>query len=334
MRHILIALLALLTLSTTAQKSKLPAFRKEDQPSPAPDYSQAAMWSTLPFHQDEADIIPKGEQWVSDSLKEADVFYIYPTIYTKGKTWTADLSNKNLNKRIDKFPVHFHASVFNASARVYTPRYRQGIIDCFYDTINGPLGLDFAYQDVRAAFLYYMEHYNHGRPIIIASHSQGSSHAWRLLREFFDTSALRKQLVCAYVVGMGVDGKSYQMLRPCPAANQTGCYVTWSSFKMGYDPGKSVLRGAPNVNPITWTYGSAYAEPSQTKGGIFLKIKRRRDHAVGAQIHDDYLWVKNKMPIIRSWKVLHLVDYNLFWFDIRQNVADRVKEYLHPMAGK
>ena len=30
-----------------------------------------------------------------------------------------------------------------------------------------------AYSDVRAAFQYYLKHYNNGRPIIIASHSQG-----------------------------------------------------------------------------------------------------------------------------------------------------------------
>ncbi len=287
------------------------------------------MWSALPYRQDAADIIPKAETWISDSLKDVDVFYIYPTVYSKGKTWTADLSNKKLNKRIDNLPVHFQASVFNRDCRVYAPRYRQGIINCFYDSVNGPLGLDFAYQDVRAAFTYYLGHYNHGRPIIIASHSQGSTHAWRLLREFFDTTALRKQLVCAYVIGMGVDEHSYKVLKPCDDAGQTGCYVTWSSFKMGYDPGKSVLRGAPNVNPITWKRDTAYADASQTVGGIFLKIKRRRDHAVAAQVHKDYLWVKNKMPIIRSWKVLHLVDYNLFWFDIRKNVADRIKAYQH-----
>jgi hypothetical protein len=326
MRYTFIALYILLCINAFAQKQKLPPFKKEDQPA-APDYSKESMWSALPFRQDMADIIPKGEQWVSDSLKDVDVFYIHPTVYSKGKTWNADLSNKKLNKKVDNLPVHFQASVFNASARVYAPRYRQGILQCYYDSINGPLGLDFAYQDVREAFLYYMKHYNHGRPIIIASHSQGSTHAWRLLREFFDTTALRKQLVCAYAVGMGVDDKSYQVLRPCSDGTQTGCYVTWSSFKTGYDPGKTVLVGKVAVNPITWTRDSANVDASKTLGGIFLKIKRKRDHEVSAQIHHNYLWVTNTMPFIRSWKVLHLVDYNLFWFDIRKNVADRVKSY-------
>ena len=54
-------------------------------------------------------------------------------------------------------------------------------------------------EDVKAAFQYYLEHYNNGRPIIIASHSQGTTHAKRLLKEFFDGTALQHQLVAAYL---------------------------------------------------------------------------------------------------------------------------------------
>ncbi len=39
---------------------------------------------------------------------------------------------------------------------------------------------DLAYEDLKTAFENYLKHYNKGRPIIIASHSQGSLHALRL----------------------------------------------------------------------------------------------------------------------------------------------------------
>jgi hypothetical protein len=45
---------------------------------------------------------------------------------------------------------------------------------------------------VKTAFLYYLQHYNNGRPIIIASHSQGATHGKRLLKEFFDGKELQK----------------------------------------------------------------------------------------------------------------------------------------------
>jgi len=65
---------------------------------PAPDYSLEQNWSALPFRADAADEIPKGESWITDSLKNVDVFYIHPTIYGKGKKWNADVSDKKLNK--------------------------------------------------------------------------------------------------------------------------------------------------------------------------------------------------------------------------------------------
>lgn len=324
--RILFFLFCFATLTAAAQ---LPAtFSAADQPA-APDYTQDRYWSALPYRKDAADVIPPDEKWISDSLKEVDVFYVYPTLYSKGKTWNADLANKRLNKRIDKLPVRFQAGVFNASCRVYAPRYRQGNIKCYYDSINGPKGLDFAYQDVKTAFQYYLDHYNQGRPIIIASHSQGSNHSWRLLREFFDGKPLAKQLVCAYTVGMGVDTTWYKVLRPCGNATETGCYVTWSSFRTGYDPGKDVLRNPMCANPITWLRDTTLVPASASLGGIFLKIRRHRwEHAASAQVHQDYLWVKTRLPLVRSWNVLHLVDYNLFWYDIRKNVADRVHAYL------
>jgi len=57
--------------------------------------------------------------------------------------------------------------------------------------------LELAYQDVKTAFEYYLKNWNQDRPIIIASHSQGSVHAQRLLKEFFEDKPLAKQLVAA-----------------------------------------------------------------------------------------------------------------------------------------
>jgi len=28
---------------------------------------------------------------------------------------------------------------------------------------------------------------------------------------------------------------------------------------------------------------------------------------------------------VRSFNVMHIADYNLFWYDMRKNVADRIK---------
>ena len=64
------------------------------------------------------------------------------------------------------------------------------------DTSKAGKAFDFAYEDIKKSFEYYLQHYNNGRPIIIASHSQGTTHALRLLKEFFENKPL--QLVAVW----------------------------------------------------------------------------------------------------------------------------------------
>jgi hypothetical protein len=310
--------------------AQLPAFDPAQQPA-APDYSLEKNWSALPFRTDEADRIPKWEEWISDSLKAVDVFYIYPTLYMKGKTWNADTENKKLNKRLDTKPVRYQASVFNASCRVYAPRYRQSIIDVFYDsTSNGKNSLAFAYDDVKRAFEYYLKHYNAGRPFIIASHSQGTYHARRLLKEMLDGTELSKRMVAAYAIGYALTDTMFTALKPCGNATETGCYITWASYKNGFEPTESDLQLAGNIciNPVTWSRDTASVAGHYHKGTLLLNFGKRYEKACRTQIHNNILWVDNRLPIVSSMNNLHIADYNLFWFDIRDNVAERVKEYL------
>ena len=303
------------------------AFSAKEQPS-VPDYSLEKSWSALPFRRDAADKIPNDEKWINDSLKPVDVFYIYPTIYESGKTWNADLANKALNKKIDSKPVQYQASVFNASCQVYAPRYRQSIIKAFYDKENGPKSLAFAYDDVKRAFQYYIDQYNHGRPFIIASHSQGSYHARRLLQEMIDTTELRKRMVAAYVIGYAIDTAMYKVLEPCRNENETGCYITWASFKKGYTHDGLALFGNICVNPLTWTSSLEPAAKACSKGAILLNFNKKYTNNICTEIHDNYLWVENSLPIVSGMNVLHIADYNLFWYDIRENVKKRIAAFL------
>lgn len=325
MRNISTLIVSLLI--TCAAVAQMPAFEAKDQPA-APDYSNAKYWAALPFRHDAADAVPKSEQWVNDSLKQVDVFYVYPTIYRGEKVWTADVNNKKLNKKIDNKPVRYQASVFNKSCRVYAPRYRQASIKAFYTKGNdGEKALDFAYQDVKTAFQYYLDHYNNGRPIIIASHSQGSRLARVLMKDFFDGKPLQNKLVAAYIVGYEIDTANYTTLKPCNNGNQTGCYVTWASYKKGFDPGNSHLFGNVCVNPVTWNCDTVAVDAGKSMGTMLLNFNKEYKQACGTQIHNNYLWVENKLPIVRKANVLHIADYNLFWYDIRANVQQRIDAF-------
>jgi Protein of unknown function (DUF3089) len=200
-----------LMLALTACWRPFGTFENAHQ-SLAPDYALAENWAALPDRVDNADRVPEMPK-LADLQKEsaADVFFIHPTTYLIGTDWNGDLTNETLNSRTDELSIFNQASAFNGAGRIYAPRYRQAHIYSFMDEKgNGDKALDFAWEDVKRAFEYYLEHYNRGRPIIIAAHSQGTRHALRLVKTFFDDNeALRKQLVAAFLIG--TDGLLHHM---------------------------------------------------------------------------------------------------------------------------
>jgi hypothetical protein len=292
------------------------------------DYSLESSWACLPFRKDVGDIVPDGQAEVDDALKQVDVFYIYPTIYTFGKYWNADPGNQILNFLIDQLPVKYHASVFNHVGRVYVPRYRQAILQSYSDTTgSGQLALDFAYEDVKRAFEYYMEHHNQGRPIILASHSQGTTHSRRLLRDYFDNPEMKDQLVCAYLVGNPLFTEDYQVLSVCDSPEMTNCYVGWCSIREGFEDTTLInkYRGEVCVNPVSWRTDES---PASTTGAIFKNFERSGQFETIVYIKDRRLAVSTNHWFIKRWEDLHNFDFNLFWHDIRENASLRVEAYL------
>ncbi|RYD78543.1 MAG: DUF3089 domain-containing protein, partial [Sphingobacteriales bacterium] len=142
-----------------------------------PDYSNFNDWAAHPWKWDPSDSIPKPlrNSMYRDSV--VDVFFIHPTTLTdkKDSTANADIDDVNLNHKTDYSSILFQASVFNEQARVFAPRYRQAHYSNYF-IVDSPISknaFELAYNDVKKAFEYYLQHYNGGRPIIIAAHSQG-----------------------------------------------------------------------------------------------------------------------------------------------------------------
>jgi len=195
-----------------------------------PDYSQLKNWAAHPQKIDPSDSVPESiiKQYKPKQL--ADVFFVHPTTYldpAMPNGWSASLKDIALNIKTDYSTILSQASIFNEVGLIYAPRYRQAHIKSYYpintiDTINALAAFELAYQDVKRAFEFYMVNHNQGKPIIIAAHSQGSTHAKRLLKEFFDGKALTKQLVTAYIVGMAVDPQEFTNLKACSTPTETG----------------------------------------------------------------------------------------------------------------
>jgi hypothetical protein len=299
----------------------------------ATDYSQQKNWAALPSMQDNADWTPKGLQNKQDSA-QADVFFIHPTTDVTGFKGNANIDDKSINKQTDNFPIKYQASVFNESCKVYAPRYRQAALNNFFtkNSDNSKAAFDTAYSDVKAAFEYYLKNYNNGRPIIIAGHSQGSKHAQRLLREFFDGKPLQKQLVEAYIIGFPTHENQFQFLKVSESADTFGGYISYSTF--GQDSKIATIvpeyNNAVSVNPLNWSIDKIFVSGKENKG----VLKGKSD-----EIITSYFGVKNGNGILEIQKPesgnfvpmvmknYHIYDYNLFYMNIRENVALRIKKY-------
>ncbi|MEO8765564.1 MAG: DUF3089 domain-containing protein [Ginsengibacter sp.] len=301
-----------------------------------PDYSNLNYWAAHPFKEDPADNVPSGlKKEPKDSM--ADVFFIHPTTYTDTKMpmgWNADIDDEELNKKTDKSTILYQASVFNKYCRVFAPRYRQANLQAFFtdDKQKGRDALDSAYEDIRTAFLYYLNNYNQGRPIIIAAHSQGTRHAGKLLKEFFEKKPLKSQLVCAYLVGLPVFLNYFQGIKPCEDSAASGCFISWRTFEEGYiSPfiAQEKLK-AFVTNPLTWMMDTVMASSNLNIGGILRNFNKVIPALVHAQIHENILWVNKPKffgNIFLTMKNYHIADYNLFYNNIRENVGSRIRGY-------
>jgi hypothetical protein len=301
----------------------------------APDYSNLEYWAAHPYKKDPSDSIPAPLRSGTAPDSTVDVFFLHTTtlVSAKDTSWNAAIGDPVINVRTDYTTILFQASAFN-ECRVFAPRYRQAHLRAYYtkDSLVARKAFDLAYEDIRAAFQYYLDHYNQGRPIIIASHSQGTTHAERLLKEFFENKPLRNRMVAAYMIGMAIPRGSFTNIGPCRDSTATGCIIGWRTFKNGFEPPyvQSEEVSSWIVNPLTWTITEEWAPRSLNKGAILTKFNELMPGVTDARIHDGVLWVHRlHFPgsfLIRT-KNYHIGDINLFYVNIRENIRTRIRHF-------
>ncbi len=304
-----------------------------------PNYENLKYWIAHPDVEDKADLVPgKGEISDNQSNAQVDVFFVYPTIYTGEQKpsfpWFADINDLELNDKIANTTIKYQASVFNGSAKIYSPLYRQAHVSVFVsDSSLREPALNLAYLDVKQAFEHYLENWNNSRPIIIAAHSQGTLHAARLLQEYFEGKPLMKKLIAAYIIGMPIQKDHFSELPICERPDQTSCWMTWNTYLADYYPPyhKKWYTNAASVNPLSWTTDGDVISRDENAGGVLKNFRRIHPKIVDAQNHDGMLWIHKPRffgNFLLNWKRFHNADYNLFYFNIRKNVEERTDNYL------
>ncbi|CAI1005940.1 DUF3089 domain-containing protein [Serratia entomophila] len=315
---------------------------------PAPNYEQASAWFALPGRNGLERSVPPGFTAVNEAAAHADVFFVHPTTKIKNDEMNTPYDAAG---ELDTPVLLGQLSAFNGCCRLYSPQYRQASLK----GISNDRAMNIAYSDIARAFRYYIAHYNRNRPFIIASHSQGTEHAVRLLQQEIMGTPLQNRLIVAYTIGAYTPSTLATIGLPtCNTAQQTGCIVSWNTVPEGrkdasflvkkvkfWWQGKRIESTKPAVciNPLTWNEtGGAHAAanlgalefpvntvPEQTrqlapliKGVTGARCKDMLlEVNIGAEssFNDDMSKYKGSF---------HLNDYGIFYANIRANANDRV----------
>jgi hypothetical protein len=263
--------------------------------TPAPnDYADGANWLCRPGRDDacavdmratvvHADGTTAMEDWAAEPNAPIDCFYVYPTVSTDS-TPNSDMSPDAAELRV----VHQQFARFASVCRPYAPSYRQvtlaGLRTMMAGRAAGGLSQGLGYDDVRDAFRYYLEHDNDGRGFVLIGHSQGSYVLTQLIRQEIDGRPVQERLVSALLLGATVpvaDG-AFGSIRLCRAESQTGCLISYVSFRSTSPPPESTRFGrttepglvAACTNPAALAGGRADVHAYLSGGGTSIVGQR------------------------------------------------------------
>ena len=294
----------------------------------APDYSDAANWAYLE---------------TENTDKTADVFFICPSVYGGSD----DACNMSLSDADTKESfvgaINMEKGIYDADSRFFAPYYRQIGLNV-YDMPEADREpyLETAYADVRDAFLYYMDNYNEGRPIVLAGFSQGADMCLRLMKDLFDDEALTDQLVACYAIGWRIteeDMAEYPQLKMAAGESDTGVIVSFNSEAEDITDSLVIPEGTKTfaINPLNWKTDSTPADKSQNLGACFTdysgEITSEIPELTGAYIDETRgaLKVPDVSPedypaglSIFTDGVYHLYDYQFFYRNLQDNVQTRI----------
>jgi hypothetical protein len=217
-----------------------------------------------------ADGTLKKETWTANPNAPIDCFYVYPTVSTDptpNSDMTADPAEANVVKQ--------QFARLASQCRPYAPLYRQVTLAGLRRLLAGGGGAaalvsGVQYDDVRDAFNYYLQNDNKGRGFVLVAHSQGSFILAELVRREIEGKPVQPRMVSAILLGTviavpaGKDaGGSFQRVPLCRSASQTGCVITFASFRSTLPPPANTLFGkVPDANMV-----AACTNPAALGGG-------------------------------------------------------------------
>lgn len=306
---------------------------EKEQPSA---YAQAGNWAYLEV----------------DKTADADVFFICPTVYG-GDEDSFNMPMDDEDAKSDFLgATNMEKGIYDSDARFFAPYYRQAGLNVYeLPAEDREEYLSLAYADIKEAFLYYLEHYNNGRPIILAGFSQGGDMSIRLLKDCFAEEEVNELLVACYAIGWSVneeDLEQYPHLRFASGEDDTGVIISFNSEAESVTDSLMIPAGTRTlaINPLNWKTDSTPAGKEENLGACFTdysgNIITEIPQLTGAYIDPQRgaLKVPDVTPeeyppvlSIFSDGIYHLYDYQFFYRNLQENVEVRLNAYLEDQAA-
>lgn len=275
--------------------SAIPGFGQTAADKPAKnDYGKGESWLCRPGRTDacavdlSATVVAANgklteEKWKANPEAPIDCFYVYPTV-SNDTTGNSDMNAgpEELNVIKQQF------ARFGSQCRVYAPLYRQVTLTALRANLAGkPMAADrvLGYNDVLDAWNHYLANDNKGRGVVLIGHSQGSGVLMQLIKNEIDGKPIQERIVSALLLGMNVAvpkgkdvGGQFQKMPLCRTASQTGCVISYVTFRENAPPPANTLFGrvagegmvAACTNPAALAGGSgelhAYLGAAQIVG--------------------------------------------------------------------
>ena len=292
----------------------------------------------------------QAENWAyleTEKVADADVFFICPTVYAGGEdSFNMSMADET-TKRDFLGAVNMEKGIYEEDTRFFAPYYRQvGLYVYQLPAQERESYLELAYEDVKDAFTYYLEHYNQGQPIILAGFSQGADMSLRLLKDCFADEEVNDLLVACYAIGWRITQEEmaeYPHLRFATGEDDTGVIVSFNSEAEGVADSLMIPAGTRTlaINPLNWKTDGTPAGKEENLGACFTdysgSIVTEIPQLTGAYLDTQRgaLKVTDVTPeeyppglAIFSDGVYHLYDYQFFYRNLQENVAVRLNAYL------
>ncbi len=327
------------------------------QPEAAASADEAARDEAAPPAPSDPPSPPQDGEAADEAGAEAvppfAVFFVHPTSFLNRSSWNAPLADERSQERARLF-LRGLASPFNQASEIWAPRYRQATFGAFLtDAPEAARAIDAAYLDIDQAFTFFLESLDQEMPIVIVGHSQGALHVIRLLRDRVAGTPLEERVAMVYAVGWPIS-ITHDLpalgLPACATPSQGGCIASWSSFAEPADPGRVLdtyrnsigfdgeLRGESPIlclNPLTGTLnGSA---PADANLGTLVPNDALSDGvlvagAVPARCDERGLLLIGDPPELGPYVLpgnnYHVYDIPLFWRNVQEDVARRLRGWL------